>query len=102
MSEWLKLANRAQLPAEGEAKEFIVRDKTLCVAVIDGQPLALDNVCPHRGGPLAEGTIEGGKVVCPWHQFEFDLATGAGTDDSGAHAVAYSLRLKGEDVEVEI
>ncbi len=102
MSEWLKLANRADLPGEGIAKEFTVRDKTLCVAMIDGKPLALDNVCPHRGGPLGEGTIECGKVVCPWHQFEFDLATGASTDNSGLHAVSYALRVNGDEVFVEI
>ena len=101
MSEWLKLADRADLPVEGSAKEFPVRDKTLCVAMIDGKPLALDNVCPHRGGPLAEGAIEGGKVVCPWHQFEFDLATGE-SDDPDTKAVCYPLRVNGEDVMVEI
>ena len=102
MSEWLKLCNRAELPAEGNAKEFAVRGATLCVAMIDGKPLALDNVCPHRGGPLAEGTIEAGKVVCPWHQFEFDLATGAATDGSDMKAVAYALRQDGDEVMVEL
>ena len=101
MSEWLKLANRADLPAEGTAKEFTVGDKTLCVAMIGGKALALDNVCPHRGGPLAEGTIEGEKVVCPWHQFEFDLATGE-SDDPDTKADAYALRVNGDDVMVEI
>jgi nitrite reductase (NADH) small subunit len=102
MSEWLKLCSRAELPAEGTAKEFALRDKTLCVAMIDGKPLALDNVCPHRGGPLAEGTIEDGKVVCPWHQWEFDLATGAATDSPDIKAVTYALRQDGEDVLVEV
>lgn len=102
MSEWFKLCRRADLPAEGAAKEFPVQDKTLCVAVIDGKPLALDNVCPHRGGPLAEGTIEGGKVVCPWHQWEFDLATGAATDGSDSKAQSYTLRESGDDVLVEL
>lgn len=102
MSEWLRLCNRAELPAEGNAKEFAAGDKTICVAMIDGKPLALDNVCPHRGGPLAEGTIEGGKVICPWHQWEFDLATGASTDPSGTSTTAYALRQNGEDVLVEI
>lgn len=102
MSEWVKLCRRAELPAEGSAKEFSVSGKTLCVAMIDGRPLALDNECPHRGGPLAEGTIEGAKVVCPWHQYEFDLATGAAADSSGLQATAYVLRENGEDVLVEI
>jgi nitrite reductase (NADH) small subunit len=102
MSEWVKLCRRAELPEEGAAKEFAVGPKMVCVAMIDGKPLALDNVCPHRGGPLAEGTIEGGKVVCPWHQWEFDLATGRASDGSDAGVGAYPVRQSGDDVMVEI
>ena len=100
MSEWIKLCRRDELPAEGQAKEFSVAGRTLCVATLGGKPLALDNVCPHRGGPLAEGTVEHGKIVCPWHQWEFDLVTGAGTPN--LKAVSYALRLVGDDVLVEI
>lgn len=102
MSEWVKLCRRADLPAEGTAKEFSIRSRTLCVAMVNGKPLALDNVCPHRGGPLADGTIECGKVVCPWHQWEFDLATGAATGSPGVKAVTYALRIDGDNVLVEI
>ncbi len=100
MSEWVKLCRRDELPAEGQAKEFSVAGRTLCVATLGGKPLALDNVCPHRGGPLAEGTVEHGKIVCPWHQWEFDLVTGAGTPN--LKAVPYALELVGYDVLVEI
>ncbi len=101
MSEWVKLCSRKDLPAEGEAKEFSAGSNTVCVATIDGKPLALDNACPHRGGPLSEGTIESGKIVCPWHQWEFDLATGAGTD-AGAKVAAYPLRQDDDNVMIEI
>ena len=100
MSEWVKLCRRDELPAEGQAKEFSVAGRTLCVATLGGKPLALNNVCPHRGGPLAEGTVEHGKIVCPWHQWEFDLVTGAGTPN--LKAVPYALELVGDDVLVEI
>lgn len=102
MSEWTRLCNRAELPAEGSAKEFSIHGKTLCVAMIEGKPLALDNECPHRGGPLAEGTIEGGKVVCPWHQWEFDLATGASSDGGESKVAAYPIKQDGDDVLVEV
>jgi nitrite reductase (NADH) small subunit len=102
MSEWVKLCGRPELPAEGEAKEFSVQGHTLCVATLKGTPLALDNVCPHRGGPLAEGTVEHGKIVCPWHQWEFDLATGQASNSSATKATTYPLRLQGDDVLVEL
>ena len=100
MTQSLHLCTRADLPAEGQAKEFSVGDIVLCVALINGKPLAINNVCPHRGGPLAEGTVEGGKVVCPWHQWEFDLATGTGGE--GSDVAAYTLNVSGLDVLVEL
>lgn len=102
MSEWVKLCRRADLPPEGAAKEFTIGDRTLCVATVKGKPLALDNICPHRGGPLADGTIECGKVVCPWHQWEFDLTTGAATDAPDVAAITYTLRIDGDDVLVNL
>jgi nitrite reductase (NADH) small subunit len=72
------------------------------VATLNGKPLALDNVCPHRGGPLAEGVIEHGKIVCPWHRWEFDLATGQATQSAAVKAMTYPLRLQGDDLLVEI
>jgi len=102
MSEWVRLCGRKELPAEAEAKEFSVQGHTLCVATLKGTPLALDNVCPHRGGPLAEGTVEHGKIVCPWHQWEFDLATGQASHSPAAKATRYPLRLQGDDVLVEL
>ena len=102
MSEWLKLCDRQDLPAEGQAKEFSVAGRTLCVATIAGRPLALDNVCPHRGGPLAEGVVEHGKIICPWHQFEFDLATGEAAHSPTLKALTYALRLVDDQVMVEI
>ena len=102
MREAVKLCTRAELPAEGQAKEFPVGGKMLCVAMIGGKPTAINNVCPHRGGPLAEGTIEDGKVVCPWHQWEFDLASGVSTHSPDAKVDVYPVTMAGEDVLVEM
>ena len=43
---------------------------------VDGEILALDNTCPHAGGPLGEGTLDGEVVECPWHGWEFNVRTG--------------------------
>src|SRR5260370_17719788 len=73
---YIKLTNQSELPAEGEAKEFELGDKTICVANVNGVISAMDNVCLHMGGPLGQGSIEGNKVVCPWHGWEYDPKTG--------------------------
>ena len=43
---------------------------------LDGEVHALDNTCPHAGGPLGEGTMEGDLIVCPWHGWKFHIPTG--------------------------
>lgn len=47
---------------------------------VDGEYHALDNACPHEGGPLGEGIVAGGTVTCPWHFAEFEIASGASLD----------------------
>lgn len=102
MSQWVRLCSRAELPSEREAKEFTVAGKMLCVATVGGRPWALDNGCPHRGGPLGEGHVEHGKIVCPWHQWEFDLATGVSSHSHDAKVATFALQQKGDDVLVEL
>ncbi len=64
---------------------------------------ALDNACTHRGGPLAEGAIEQGEVVCPWHGAHFDLETGQPTRPPAAVEVnTYPVRVRGQDIEIEV
>jgi nitrite reductase (NADH) small subunit len=46
------------------------------VFVYEGEVVVTDARCPHRGGPLVEGIVRGGAVVCPWHWYTFDLSTG--------------------------
>jgi nitrite reductase (NADH) small subunit len=101
MSQLLKICLKGDLPPAGQAKEFSAGGRTLCIANIDGVIRALDNECPHRGGPLAEGMIEDGKVVCPWHAWAFDPATGA-TDNSQERVAVFPVSVEGEEVFVKV
>lgn len=59
---------------------LIVRDSTgreIALFNIEGKIFALNNLCPHRGGPLGEGELDGCIVTCPWHSWQFDVRTGA-------------------------
>ena len=63
--------------APGQGRAFIVAGRTIAVfRQRDGRVFATDNQCPHRGGPLAEGILGGGKVICPLHAWKLDLASG--------------------------
>jgi nitrite reductase (NADH) small subunit len=97
-----RIASKSELPAAGQAKEFLGGEKTICVANIAGEYFALDNVCVHRGGPLGQGVVDGEKIVCPWHGWQYDPKTGEAAHDPAAKVAVYALRIEGEDVMVEI
>ncbi|MFY9561916.1 MAG: Rieske (2Fe-2S) protein [Terriglobales bacterium] len=96
-----KLTSQSDLPSTNEAKEFPCGDKMICVANVNGEITAMDNVCLHMGGPLGEGVIEGGKVICPWHGWAYDPKTGA-TGPPGAKVAVYQIKIEGGDVLIEI
>lgn len=73
----------------------------LCVANVNGEYSAMDNICPHRDGPLGQGFIEYGKVVCPWHGWAFDPKSGAAEHSASARVEVFPLKIEGEDVLVD-
>ncbi|AXT19124.1 thiamine pyrophosphate-binding protein [Flavobacteriaceae bacterium AU392] len=81
---WHKvLLNKSELP-EGRVKTVTADHKGICLTHYKGKFSALDNKCPHQGGPLGEGSIENGLLRCPWHGWDFDPCTGlppGGYDD---------------------
>jgi thiamine pyrophosphate-dependent acetolactate synthase large subunit-like protein/nitrite reductase/ring-hydroxylating ferredoxin subunit len=82
---WTKVLEPGELD-EGRVKPVTCRHLTLCMTRHDGRIGALDNRCPHQGGPLGEGSIENGLLRCPWHGWDYDPITGTapGYDDGVA------------------
>lgn len=77
----------------GESRAYAVGDRQIAVFRLrDGSLRALDAVCPHRGGPLADGLADSRIVVCPLHGFTYDLATGEELGGAGAPVTAYQVR----------
>ncbi len=102
MPQFVKLTTRSELPEDGEAKEFTVGDKVICVANIGGKYSAMNNVCVHRGGPLGQGVVMDGKVICPWHGWQYDVVTGIPAENPQLKLDVYPLKIEGDDVLVEI
>lgn len=100
--EWKFAAARGEVQ-EGRVKSVTVGRKTLALVHFDGQYAAMDNRCPHQGGPLGEGSIEKGAdgqcwLRCPWHGWDFDPLTGkppGGHEDSGQEMYPVELRDDG-------
>jgi nitrite reductase/ring-hydroxylating ferredoxin subunit len=101
MAQFVKVASTNEI-ATGAAKQVEVNGKTIALFNLDGNYYAMDNTCTHRGGPLAEGYVEGEEVTCPWHGAQFNIKTGAVVGPPAAKGVAkYNVRVQGNDVEVE-
>lgn len=65
----------------GQGLSFKVGEEEIAVfRQRDGKLFATQSRCPHKQGPLAEGIVGGGKVICPLHSHKFDLATGQGSE----------------------
>ncbi len=86
---------------EGESKAVDVGEVTVMVTRRDGRVFALRDRCSHRGGPLHEGAIEDGCVVCPWHDSAFRLEDGSvARGPATAPQPAYDVRVREGSIEV--
>ncbi|MGB5551564.1 MAG: thiamine pyrophosphate-dependent enzyme [Thermoanaerobaculia bacterium] len=95
---WEKVLNPDEL-AEGRVQAVTCRHQTVCMTHFKGEYAALDNKCPHQGGPLGEGSIEEGLLRCPWHGWDFDPLTGKapGYDDGVA---TYPIEVRDDGIYV--
>ena len=99
MAEYVKVAVTREIPP-GSGMTVEVGDKPIAVFNCDGTFYAIDDTCPHQGGPLGEGEVDGTVVTCPWHEWRYDLRTGVNTDDAACKVTAYAVKVEGEDVLV--
>jgi len=101
MSEWIKVTNKNEV-MPGLGKTVKAHDTLIALFQFDGNFYALDNTCPHRGGPLGEGEVEGSIVTCPWHGWQFDITTGASPINPAACVKQYNVKVDGDDLYVEV
>jgi nitrite reductase (NADH) small subunit len=108
----------AEAPAEGERRLIELGGRTIGVFRLDGDYFALADRCPHRGAPLcssdevvnavegvgdaARVTREGALVRCPWHKWDFDIASGRCAVDARLRVRRYPVRVEGEQLVVSL
>ena len=97
---WQRVASVDELPHEGELVEFFADDQAVVLVRVDGEIRAVDSVCPHAGGPLGEGELDGNKLTCPWHGWSFDVITGVCAVDDTTRLDTFAVRIDGDDVFV--
>jgi nitrite reductase/ring-hydroxylating ferredoxin subunit len=101
MPGFVKLASLSELPAEG-GKEVEHEGSIYALFRVEGKVFAIDGICPHQGGPLAEGHCTGPIVTCPWHGWQFDVRDGQNPTFSRIRQPTFAVRIDGDDVMVEV
>ncbi len=101
MAEFVKVAAVDEL-SPGEGKTVTVNNTYVALFNVDGTFYAIDDTCPHQGGPLGEGFLEDCIVTCPWHGWRFDVTTGVSPIVSSLTVKKYEVKVEGNDVLVAV
>ena len=102
MAKLVKVTETKDLPP-GRAAAFDVEGNRIAVFNAGGAFYAIEDTCPHAGGPLCEGKVEGETVVCPWHDAAFDLKTGDVLAPPAFDGVkSFRVVVAGGDVQIEV
>jgi thiamine pyrophosphate-dependent acetolactate synthase large subunit-like protein/nitrite reductase/ring-hydroxylating ferredoxin subunit len=97
--QWHKALDPGELP-EGRVKPVSCGDTTVAMTHYDGEYHALDNECPHQGGPLGEGSIEDGLLRCPWHGWDFYPDSGETPGEFDDCVTSYPVDVRDDGVYV--
>ena len=101
MSEFVRVASRKDVP-EGQGRMFEVNGRQVALFKVAGKFHAIDSVCAHQGGPLADGELDGCVVTCPWHGWTYDVTSGESPDDPGTRVERFEVTVEGDEVMVRI
>jgi len=98
--KWTDVAESASI-VEGSAIEVVFNGNVLAIFRDRGQLFAIDAMCAHQGGPLADGTVANGCVTCPWHGWQYELESGIQTVNRQPLQKTFPVREVDGRVEVQ-
>lgn len=97
--DWVRVARADEIP-DGGFRTAFVSGTPVAVRRVRGEWFAIQNVCPHRGGPLGEGDLEGYSITCPMHAWTFDLRSGQHVANPVVRVKTFPVRVVDGWVEV--
>jgi nitrite reductase (NADH) small subunit len=101
MPGFTRIAALADIPPGG-AKSCNLNGTPVALYNVDGTVYATHGTCVHRGGPLGDGTLDGAKILCPWHLWEYDVRSGECSNNPEGRIACFPVRIEGQDVLVEV
>ncbi|MBW8184913.1 thiamine pyrophosphate-dependent enzyme [Shewanella nanhaiensis] len=99
---WYKVLENKNELQEGRVMSVTAGHQVLCLSHFEGKYSALDNRCPHQGGPLGEGSIEKGLLRCPWHGWEFHPCSGIPPGGFNDGIQTFEVKVEGDNILVAI
>ena len=99
MSEYVRAIAASDLPP-GQGTEVTVGGERVALFNVEGRYHAVSNRCPHRGGPLGQGFVDGPEVSCPWHNWTFDVTTGTNTTNADMRVPCHEVKVEDGQVYV--
>ena len=96
---FVRVAAASDVPP-GTAHAFTIGRYDVALFNAGGRLYALENSCPHQGGPIAEGWLEDFEITCPWHGWCFDVRSGKMTLGDFARIARFAVDVRGSDIYV--
>ena len=97
----VRVASAEDVPV-GTGRQVVANGRLLALFNVKGEFHAVDGVCPHQGGPIGEGILDGSVVSCPWHFWRYDVVKGHAPDFPQATIRKYPVQRRGAEILVEI
>src|SRR6267142_1169006 len=101
MNQLVRICPAAEVPSEG-AKLITLDQQELAIIAHGGKFYAVENRCPHKGGPLGLGQLRNGILTCPWHRFRFELETGKSVTNPAMRARIYPVVIEDRNLVLTI
>jgi nitrite reductase (NADH) small subunit/3-phenylpropionate/trans-cinnamate dioxygenase ferredoxin subunit len=101
MTEFRTVCKLRELNSE-TGKTVAVGSRLVALFLVDGQPCAIDDVCPHMGASLGAGEVVNGVVTCPWHGWRFRVTDGTWADNPRIKIPSFPIRVVGDEVQVHV
>ncbi|NUR97575.1 MAG: Rieske 2Fe-2S domain-containing protein [Kribbellaceae bacterium] len=94
--------DEVDVPADGRVRSVVVDGRSIALARCGARLGALENKCPHQGGPLGEGSIEKGLLRCPWHGYDYDPISGQPPEGFSDSVPSYPVDERADGVYVQL
>jgi nitrite reductase/ring-hydroxylating ferredoxin subunit len=97
----IRVGALSEMPA-GQGRVVEAGPQLVALFNVEGRLYAIENACPHRGGPLGEGDLDGRVVMCPWHAWRWDVTSGSNVNNPAVRVACFPVVVEQGDVFVEV